>query len=539
MDYLYLPEPLPQREAKLLSEVQQGRVFIEWHTISLARGRLKVEVSEDAVKWIDGVRYAVSCQLAQQVADELDAILPTPLIVDAIWTLTHPSQRLGPHPQPITSSLAGNRRHHDALEKQLGPSPCGLVAGWKDWVLSAKCWGTGQPAVNYGWHAAQPGATQWRGIRLHPAATPGVAPVIQPVAAAHNVLHSDYSQLLRLVRRKARLDGREVDLGELLQSDDARWIAHDGPLPGDRHPAVPRVARASVSGPPTEPGKVERSETEPSMPAVDVPRRTRPGERGEDVREWQEFLLAMGEKLPRFGADGDHGGETEDASLSWERKQAAPAEDIYEDLAPGDVEPVPSLPPIAFKQARDFSKGRPYGEPNVVVIHTAECAEIDTAAENLQAWAARGANVSWHYAIDNNSITQSVHESDRSWTAGPLNDRGIHIELAGTAFQTAAQWDDEFSEAQQDLLVALLADICKRHGIPARKLTVEQLMMGETGICGHDDVSAACVKARREGFQRAPWWRTGRGWRTTNHGDPGKNFEWDEVIARTRSAVAS
>ena len=67
----------------------------------------------------------------------------------------------------------------------------------------------------------------------------------------------------------------------------------------------------------------------------------------------------------------------------------------------------------------------------LVVIHTAECAEVSSAAENLASYATSPdrAKASWHYAVDNNSITQSVLEKDIAWHAGPVNGYSVGINV--------------------------------------------------------------------------------------------------------------
>ena len=44
------------------------------------------------------------------------------------------------------------------------------------------------------------------------------------------------------------------------------------------------------------------------------------GDTGPEVRYWQRVLLAAGEKLPKYGADGDYGDEMKAAVLSWYKR---------------------------------------------------------------------------------------------------------------------------------------------------------------------------------------------------------------------------
>jgi peptidoglycan hydrolase-like protein with peptidoglycan-binding domain len=65
---------------------------------------------------------------------------------------------------------------------------------------------------------------------------------------------------------------------------------------------------------PQPPGKAP-SGAPPSSASHPPP--TKLGDRGQAVTAWQRHLLAHGYKLPRFGADGDHGAETERATQEW------------------------------------------------------------------------------------------------------------------------------------------------------------------------------------------------------------------------------
>jgi hypothetical protein len=177
----------------------------------------------------------------------------------------------------------------------------------------------------------------------------------------------------------------------------------------------------------------------------------------------------------------------------------------------GDIEGV------AFRQARNYTLARRKpGDVLWIVIHTAECGEVDNAAENLAAWAAgeQAPKASWHYAIDSNSTTQSVREKDIAWHAPGANGKGIGIEHAGRAKQQAKDWDDVYSRLVLERSAALVADLCKRWKIPAEQLSPTHLRAGLPGICGHHDVSVAFGKS--------------------THTDPGVHFPWDEYIEDVR-----
>ncbi len=170
---------------------------------------------------------------------------------------------------------------------------------------------------------------------------------------------------------------------------------------------------------------------------------------------------------------------------------------------------------IPFLQARHY---RPAGRKSVdwVVIHTAEVGEFGDSAEKLlQRCAVTDRIVSWHYAVDNSSITQSVHEYDVAFHASGANRVGIGIELCGRAGQTAAQWNDAYSIAMLARAARLTAEICKRWHIPIAYINTEGLLGKYRGITTH----AACTKAFGG-----------------THEDPGPNFPLVRFLDSVRAA---
>lgn len=176
-------------------------------------------------------------------------------------------------------------------------------------------------------------------------------------------------------------------------------------------------------------------------------------------------------------------------------------------------QPRGDLDGVAFRQARNYTRAeRKRGDVLWIVVHSAETSELKNAAENLAWWAAgpQAPRASWHFAVDSNSVTQSVLEKDVAWHAPGANARGIGIEHAGRAKQTAEDWDDFFSTAMLIRSAELVVGICQRWGIPVQRLTVQDLKHGVPGICGHVDVSHAFGKS--------------------THTDPGRFFLWDRFL---------
>ena len=112
--------------------------------------------------------------------------------------------------------------------------------------------------------------------------------------------------------------------------------------------------------------------------------------------------------------------------------------------------------------ARNFTPAsRSRGDVKYVVLHTMESPEEADTAENVAAWFAGSTapQTSAHYAVDNNSIVGMVDESDIAWAAPGANTNGMHIEHAGQAAQTAAQWQDAYSRGELNESAKLCADI--------------------------------------------------------------------------------
>lgn len=177
---------------------------------------------------------------------------------------------------------------------------------------------------------------------------------------------------------------------------------------------------------------------------------------------------------------------------------------------------------MRFTQARNYTRatGR---KVDVVVIHTMESPEGVDTAESVASWFAGSTapQASAHYCVDSNSIVQCVREEDVAWAAPGANSDGIHVEHAGRANQTAAQWADAYSRKELDVSAGLVADITRRHGIPARWLSVADLKAGRRGITSHANVSLA--------------------FRKSNHTDPGPGFPsgaYVALVAKKRKPVA-
>jgi N-acetyl-anhydromuramyl-L-alanine amidase AmpD len=154
------------------------------------------------------------------------------------------------------------------------------------------------------------------------------------------------------------------------------------------------------------------------------------------------------------------------------------------------------------------------GMVRLIVIHTAETAELGRAAENLAKYGQNPEYVSsWYVAVDSDSVIQCVKDSFVAYAAPGCNHDGIQIELCCYAGQSAAQWRDPYSLAMLALGADVAAQYCLKYGIPPVHLTDRELLAGNRGIIGHSQAS--------------------RVYKKSTHMDPGPNFPWRRFIAMT------
>lgn len=169
-----------------------------------------------------------------------------------------------------------------------------------------------------------------------------------------------------------------------------------------------------------------------------------------------------------------------------------------------------------FVQARWYTKGRFGQRPIWVVVHDMETAEASDTAERLaRAASTWSRKASWHVGVDNDSEVRSVRDADTAYAAKGANTRGLHIEHAGRASQTAEQWRDHFSDA----MLARSAKIAhlwhREFDIPVRRLTVDQVRRYEPGFTDHATVEKAFP--------------------SSGHWDPGPNFPWAYYLDLVRA----
>jgi N-acetyl-anhydromuramyl-L-alanine amidase AmpD len=175
---------------------------------------------------------------------------------------------------------------------------------------------------------------------------------------------------------------------------------------------------------------------------------------------------------------------------------------------------------IPLVRARNAGPARPGQRVDLVVIHTMEALKRAGTARAVAEWfaGASAPEASAHYCVDADEIIQCVPEDVVAWCAPGANRRGVHLEHAGYAGQSAAAWDDDYSRRVLALSAALARDIAARHQIPIVHLTPDELRKGARGFCGHAEVSKAWPSAHPE----------------KDHWDPGPGFPWDQYLDLVR-----
>jgi hypothetical protein len=161
----------------------------------------------------DFFRIPMTPTTAQSIAAAASASLITAKISDAIFR--HADLRL--EPKPLTKdrkAAATFYQHHRLIEEQRGNKPVGLlIAGIKkDVVLTNRLAEKPHRVAIYGWH--------------HPDGKP-----IQPLNVGHVDWYVDYSHGIRLMSQRIIVDGRPMQVGDVLTDKDlSALLSDEGPI---------------------------------------------------------------------------------------------------------------------------------------------------------------------------------------------------------------------------------------------------------------------------------------------------------------------
>lgn len=157
----------------------------------------------------DWARVHITPKAAQRIADSLDCFLPTRKMVDDIYRAA--TVKLEPVPMYAYRDSTPTMWHQHLIIEGQRKGRKGLIAGiQKDVVISGKISRDPRPdrVAIYGWHL------------------PGGKP-IQPLYTGHIFWWVDYSQGIRLVNRKIKVEGKWMDYTEVLKDPRLRGLLCD------------------------------------------------------------------------------------------------------------------------------------------------------------------------------------------------------------------------------------------------------------------------------------------------------------------------
>lgn len=160
-----------------------------------------------------------------------------------------------------------------------------------------------------------------------------------------------------------------------------------------------------------------------------------------------------------------------------------------------------TLPGLRFEHAA--GDGGVRDRTQVVIIHATD----NTASAESEAGYAthRPDQTSAHVYVDDNSAVQALRLDHIAY--GALwhgNQISVQFELCGRS--------NHLTDATMRQAAPLVAEVCKRYGIPIRKISASQIRNGVKGICGHADITAAFPQDGGD------------------HTDPGNAFPWSRFI---------
>jgi hypothetical protein len=208
------------REAAILTEIRTGNV--PSHIRKLTPVQVGYQDHQATVYVIpdylavgsddDYVIIPMAPRTAMNIAREFGFTLPTKKLVDDIYNSS--TLRLSPEPLRPGPRMRSNEyyQEHDRRiksQRSRHKSSSVLIAGHKkDVVLTPRLLLLPQRVAIYGWHR-QNGRP------------------IQPLSLVHGVEYVDYSHGVRLISRRATVDGREVDLSQVLSDAELNPLFSD------------------------------------------------------------------------------------------------------------------------------------------------------------------------------------------------------------------------------------------------------------------------------------------------------------------------
>ncbi len=169
--------------------------------------------------------------------------------------------------------------------------------------------------------------------------------------------------------------------------------------------------------------------------------------------------------------------------------------------------------PCSTKYRAAHDSGRRRFPIRYIVLHSTEGATAESAAAWFQNPHSQG---STNLVVDDVACFKCVPDNIVPWGAPPLNEEGFHIEIAGHARWSLAQWMAHHDSITRAAYKASLR--MKAHNIPFRFCTPADLKAKRHGITTHMNISAA--------------------FHQTDHQDPGHGFPMDLFMEYIRIFIS-
>ncbi|MEK7433795.1 MAG: hypothetical protein AABZ74_11730 [Cyanobacteriota bacterium] len=220
--------PRDQREKMILNEVLTGNVpdfarnFKEItlsSTDSLGQnhtGKIKILPDYVSIGSNDNfIRIPMDPMTAQKIANKTGTMLPTKKLVNDIYK--NSTVKLTPQPLPAGSTMMSSeyyQKHNAMVENQRiskGYNLGEITSGHqKDLVITNLLDSNPKKVAIYGWHQQNGKA-------------------IQPLSTIHEDTYADYSHGVRLINQKMTLDGKEVNVADVLNNPElAKMLSDEG-----------------------------------------------------------------------------------------------------------------------------------------------------------------------------------------------------------------------------------------------------------------------------------------------------------------------
>jgi hypothetical protein len=246
------PLTLPEREQRIAKEIISGNVPDSLRTLYPVSVTSELAEMTNQITFYATADYLaigstadylltpLSPQTAQRIADALGGVLPTSKMVDLIYQAAHTQLPPSPiPPSPAMTSLEVFSNHNAVIHQQLATTgdssqSWGLIAGHKkDVVITPRLDQAPGKVAIYGWH-------QTNGIP------------IQPLYLGHANTWVDYSQCTRLISREVQLNGRSLDIAEILtNSTRSSLLSNEGPFRQVGYPTMLKVPSSNLPNPST------------------------------------------------------------------------------------------------------------------------------------------------------------------------------------------------------------------------------------------------------------------------------------------------